>query len=248
MNAFFFGPASNQIFACHHAPAGSAAGAVVICPPWGPEYQYAHRTLRSLAKRLSDRGFHVLRFDYTGTGDSAGETTAADLGRWQDDVDEAVERIRSLSGLPHADLIGLRLGAVAALRAAERRDDVRSLLLWDPVSDGSAWLQELASIYGPRVDHGNASELAATMISAAFYRQIQSISPDDRAAPRAQRILLLRTRGESTVDRSGALAGLPTLVQEHVPDVCPWVEDESVWSGLVPARAVRRMVEWLQPQ
>ena len=46
---------------------------VVIVPPVGYEYWSSHRTLRTLAERLAGQGCCALRFDFDGTGDSAGD-------------------------------------------------------------------------------------------------------------------------------------------------------------------------------
>ena len=46
--------------------------AVLLCNPFGEEASRAHRTYRVLATQLERAGFPVLRFDYSGTGDSLG--------------------------------------------------------------------------------------------------------------------------------------------------------------------------------
>ena len=56
------------------APGGGASSVgVVIVPPIGYEYWSSHRTLRTLAERLAEQGCSRLRFDFDGTGDSAGD-------------------------------------------------------------------------------------------------------------------------------------------------------------------------------
>jgi pimeloyl-ACP methyl ester carboxylesterase len=108
--------------------------AAVICNPVGAEYVYAHRSLRHLASRLAQRGFHVLRFDYYGTGDSAGNDADASIDAMQEDVEFAIEAARDIAGVNRVTLIGLRLGAAIASRAAARQpDEVESLVLWDPL-------------------------------------------------------------------------------------------------------------------
>ena len=74
MNLLFFGSSARQLFGAYHTPPSTVAerGGAVLCPSWGSEYQASHRILRRLATRLSESGYHVLRFDYYGTGDSAG--------------------------------------------------------------------------------------------------------------------------------------------------------------------------------
>ena len=79
MIPMYFGSSARKLFGIYEAPmTGSAARGVVICPPWGQEYLRAHRALRLLATRLCNAGFHVFRFDYSGTGDSVGDGVPQD--------------------------------------------------------------------------------------------------------------------------------------------------------------------------
>ena len=74
IEAFFFGEDGNEIFGTYHAPGGMGTDALtVICPPLLAEYMSTQVALRELAISLSAAGHHVLRFDYRGTGDSAGD-------------------------------------------------------------------------------------------------------------------------------------------------------------------------------
>src|SRR5262245_36182270 len=146
MRAFLFGRSEAPLFGLHHSPASGAPrrGALVLCAPFGSEYLRAHRLLRELAGRLAQAGFHVLRFDYFGTGDSAGESEEAELPRWIDDIETAVEEARELSGSSTVSLVGLRLGATLAALWASRSGELRQAVLWGPVVSGKDYLQQLA--------------------------------------------------------------------------------------------------------
>ena len=69
----YIGAGDAPRLAWYHAPEVRSGQGVVICPPLGHEYISAYRSLRELADRLAAAGVAVLRFDYHGTGDSAGE-------------------------------------------------------------------------------------------------------------------------------------------------------------------------------
>jgi pimeloyl-ACP methyl ester carboxylesterase len=113
----------------------------VLCQPWGDEYIYAHRSMRQLASRLSDCGFDTLRFDYFGTGDSAGEEWDADVAGMQADVVTAIETVTDLAATQKVTLIGLRVGAnVAAGTAAGCPQAIEALVLWDPILPGDPCL------------------------------------------------------------------------------------------------------------
>jgi pimeloyl-ACP methyl ester carboxylesterase len=142
----FFGEASRQLFGVYHAPGTSTASgqAVLLCPAGPQEYMLTHWAQRRLAAMLAKQGLHVLRFDYFGTGDSAGSIDEGRLEVWQKDIRTAEEKLRELSGAARTSLVGYRLGATLAWRASLEMDPrPRHLVLWDPVVRGSTYLHEL---------------------------------------------------------------------------------------------------------
>ena len=145
MNLFFFGSSDRQLFGAYHSPPPTVRGrgAALLCPPWGPEYLVSHRIFRRLAVRLSESGYHVLRFDYHGTGDSAGEREDGDLSCWLQDAQTALVELRDMSGFSTVATFGIRLGAIIAWRLAATRSDVHTTVLWDPVVDGPGYIREL---------------------------------------------------------------------------------------------------------
>lgn len=141
-----FGPEELQLFGLYHAPDPKIACAtgVVLCNPLGHEAMSAHRSYRNLAERLAAAGFHALRFDYHGTGDSSGTGDEPDRVRaWRDSIGAAIDELRAITGVRAINLFGVRFGAtLAALSAAERRD-VEGLVLWAPCVSGRAYVREL---------------------------------------------------------------------------------------------------------
>jgi pimeloyl-ACP methyl ester carboxylesterase len=148
MQPFYFGSSQQQLFGVYHAPArgGARNAGVVLCHPLGHEYLRAHRAFRNLAVALAEQGFHVLRFDYFGSGDSGGEGEDTSLDRCIADLGIAIDELKDMSGVSKVSLIGLRLGATFAALAARKRLDIDRLVLWDPVLDGRRYLAELASL------------------------------------------------------------------------------------------------------
>src|SRR5580692_5054377 len=110
MTPFFFGTSERRLFGIYEPAGGGATSqrAAILCYPWGSEYLHAHRTLRLLALRLSRVGFHTLRFDYYGTGDSGGEPTDTDLTGWEADLETAIAELMEITGLARVTVIGLR--------------------------------------------------------------------------------------------------------------------------------------------
>src|SRR5712671_1037877 len=137
MTAFHFGSRQRRLFG-YYEPAlanFSKVRAVLLCHPMGNEQIFAYRTMRQLAVRLVRAGFHVLRFDYFGTGDSYGDTGEGDLKSWCGDIETAIEELKEITGATKVNLVGLRLGANLSARvAAHRPKEIGKLILWEPVA------------------------------------------------------------------------------------------------------------------
>jgi pimeloyl-ACP methyl ester carboxylesterase len=101
-----------------------------------------------ISDRLSRSGFHVMRFDYFGTGDSTGEDHEGDLQGWTEDILRAHDELVRRSGSQRSAWFGLRLGAsLAALASPRAARSPRRLVLWDPIVDGPAYLAELVNAH-----------------------------------------------------------------------------------------------------
>jgi pimeloyl-ACP methyl ester carboxylesterase len=142
MQACFFGPPAKRLFGVFDEPASGGASelGVVLCYPHGADYDTAFRSFRILGTRLARAGFHVLRFDYLGTGDSSGGVDDASIAQWIADIVTAVHELRTSRELREVSLVGLRLGATLAALAAAECQRVNRLVLWEPVIDGREYL------------------------------------------------------------------------------------------------------------
>lgn len=145
MTPIVFQAAGGPCFGWYHRARSPARGAgVVLCPGMGWEAICAYRTYVQLANELSEAGFDVVRFDYHGTGESAGGD--ADPGRvaaWQESIVAAVAETRRIAGVSRIALFGLRLGATLAAHAAARAGGIDALVMWAPAATGRAYAREL---------------------------------------------------------------------------------------------------------
>ena len=246
MTAFFFGATGRQLFGYYHAASAGGSAAAVLCPSWGPEYQYAHRALRTLARRLAERGVHVLRFDYSGTGDSWGDGGDVSPAAWVNDVSTAMDELRAMSGTTAVDLVGLRLGGYIAARAASGRSDVRRLVLWDPVTHGDARLEELAGPHRPKPvpvkSDDSLVEIASRVVSIPTLEAFRAIRPADYPTGLTSPTMVVRTGVSPDPE---PLVNLNDAAFREVEDAVPWLEDSSIWSGLIPARSISAIAEWM---
>ena len=146
----YFGDPGSRLFGWIHRPTSQVRStAVLLCNPLGDDVVRAHRSVRHLAENLcAGGGFPVLRFDFHGTGDSAG--TERDPGRldaWRRDIGLAIDELRARTGANEVAIVGLRLGATIAAEVATQRTDVASVVLWHPFSGGSRFTAETLQMH-----------------------------------------------------------------------------------------------------
>jgi pimeloyl-ACP methyl ester carboxylesterase len=138
---FYFGP-ERALFGLFHASGTSARKVVLLCPPLGQDQIRCHRLYRQLAQALAAEGIAVLRFDYYGTGDSAGDSVDMDWQRCLSDIAAAADELRARSGVDRVFAFGARLGGSMALAAAAQAR-LAGIVAWDPVLDGRAYVEQL---------------------------------------------------------------------------------------------------------
>lgn len=131
-----------SIYTSASLPEGSAKGNIIICEPIAEEKRCAYRMLFRLAETFSELGYAVLRFDYSGTGNSSGLHQDATLQQW---LAETKACIGYLAKLTHSDathIMGFRAGAFLAAMATTS-EKCQSLSLVEPVISGAALLKEM---------------------------------------------------------------------------------------------------------
>jgi alpha-beta hydrolase superfamily lysophospholipase len=252
----WFGPQSRPLFGWRHDPDGPVRGGVVLCPAVGFEHVVAYRTFVVLARRLAAAGFVVLRFDYDGTGDSAGDHT--DPGRveaWQRSIADAVGEVRA-AGVEHVALVGLRVGALLAGAVAARRDDVDAVVLWDPVASGRAFIRQskMLQVVGvgaaepgdTGLDDG-AFEAAGQVFTKETTDALSAVDLTKLDAAIAPRVLaLLRTDRPAGDAFLGALRSAnPSLELGDATAQAGLFDQLSVEFASVPEPALDTIVDWL---
>jgi uncharacterized protein len=251
-----FGAPGDALFGCYHAPAAETArdAAVVLCYPFGQEYIRAHRAFVLLGRRLARRGFHVLRFDYYGSGDSPGVVEDVQLSRWLEDTSTAIDEARRRSGARRVSLVGLRLGGSLAAMAATDRGDIADLALWDPVIDGRAYVAELARLQADllRYEYVTVEDAAAVgaaealgfPLTSSLREQLAGLDLTRLPRPAAERILLVESgRPPGTQRFRDRLAPATSFEHMHVPGPCVWLTE--TFQGIVPQDLLEVIISWL---
>jgi pimeloyl-ACP methyl ester carboxylesterase len=253
----YFGSQRPLLGALHVTPRlRPRSTAVLLCAPFGEEAPRAHRTLRALATALDRAGYPALRFDYSCSGDSAGDATAATVDAWVADIGEAARHLLASSGSPRVTLVGLRLGAsLAALAAARGVVRPRHLVMWDPVVHGGTYLRELTAqhrtymrdemggAYRDRLEvrpDGSPTEALGTPIGDALAEGVVGI---DLAAlrPGAELVSVIRTR--PAAETEPLRASLPPQTRWIDLAGSPaWNSDAALNAMVVPLQVVRAIV------
>jgi pimeloyl-ACP methyl ester carboxylesterase len=245
--SYFFRQSGKQLFGCYHLPRGAARGAVLLCQPQGAEYQRCHRAFRLLADQLARAGLAALRFDYFGSGDSAGDGIDGDLDQWRRDVAAALEECRTRWGHTRIAAVGLRLGATLAVLAAQDAGLLDALVLWEPVVSGRAYLDDLEARHrafrrtlpqgGPEsAAPAGWAELAGFLYSPRLLAQLAQLDLQ-AATVAARRTLVLETT-------AGSVPAIESSAERAtIPGSRIWFEDAD--RALVPTSSLQAIVRWL---
>jgi hypothetical protein len=202
-----------------------------------------------LAERLAASGFCALRFDYDGTGDSAGDNTdPGRVGAWTATVRSAISLVRE-AGVNEVCLAGMRLGAALAAEVAATDHQIDHLVLWDFCA-GRTFLREQRAISA--ITLGSSSlpsdgslEIPGVVLGATTVREIEAIRIEEGSLPLARRVLVLERAGRPA-SRSLLGAGLAReqLSHEEAVGQAEFMDRYPPFQEL-PQTAIGRIVAWL---
>lgn len=260
MLPFFFGDPTKQLLGVHHAPAVQPSRdiAVVLCYPIAHEYVATHRAYRVLAGRLAQVGFHVLRFDYYATGDSAGDLGEADLHQWMRDVHVAADELRASHGVLRIALAGLRVGGTLAALVAAERTDIEGVVLWHPVVSGRTYLEEsraqhrswltAETEFRPSVAaRAGDQEIFGSPLPEALVRSLEGVDLGRIDAAPAREVLIISEEEEAAASAlSARLTGLGATVDHRRATAWPASPRDALLALThVPSQSVDAIVTWL---
>ena len=225
MTPLFFGSSERRLFGVHHEAQAKnrARHAVLLCYPGAQEYNGAHWAFRRFARMLARAGHDVLRFDYFGTGDSAGESEEGRPDVWVDNVIEAASELREIAQARSISIVGMRLGATLALKACAKELKAKALLLWDPVVSGRDYLRELEDfdkrrniwlLHADRVD-SHPDELFGFTFPADLRASLRALDACEKPAPQAERVVIATLEHRTayaTLKQSLEAAGVSTSI------------------------------------
>jgi pimeloyl-ACP methyl ester carboxylesterase len=211
----------------------------------------AHRAFRQLAMLLSKAGFSVLRFDYFGTGDSAGESDAGDVSRWTHDISTAIDELKDTAAVTKVSLVGLRVGASLAAAVATERKDLDRVILWDPVVGGKSYVEKmvLTEQASGTAPHGPVGTIGIKgfPLTSRMREGLEGIDLHRLPAPASGRMIMTvsEERPEFVAFRD-ALAGRRIgMTYRHIASAGNWDEIDRWGSALLPQSIIQGIVACL---
>jgi len=155
-------------------------------------------------------------------------------------------------------LVGLRLGATLALLTNLRQQHAGILVLWDPVSDGCRYLEELRErqsgmpyLSGNAVRRGRAAEdqleLLGFLYSSSLVKDIDALNlwRLDRG-PGSTILMVDGSAGRGHQPLAAHLTAQGAHIEyQHLPDGEPWSQ-MNYNKAVIPSRAIEGIVGWLK--
>jgi pimeloyl-ACP methyl ester carboxylesterase len=201
----------------------------------------------------------VLRFDYRGTGDSAGADLAPDQFESSvEDIHAAVDWLRTETGIEHVTLCGFRVGAAFALAAALRRP-VDELVLLAPVTSGRVYMRELnivrktwLELLAPPLRKMQQDDVRfnvlGQMYGDEFRDSLQAIdlvaSVNGTASAPARRALIMNVKAGGTDPLRDALADKGVEAEARpFEDLTGFIQETAF--NAVPRAAFAEVVAWI---
>ena len=152
------------------------------------------------------------------------------------DINMAIDELKDTAGIPRVSLVGMRLGATFAALTAARRRDIDRLVLWDPVSDGAAYVDELVTLQrgwlrdrmGERAERlASDGELIGFSATNAVRSQLNALTLSALPPLRAKTVSLVLSE-----QRPAYLTLLQALVESGTAAVSEFVDEPAEWTSV----------------
>ena len=195
----FPGSQGDDLAARLDLPAGPPVAFALFahCFTCGKDVKAASR----IAMALTDSGFGVLRFDFTGLGKSDGEFANTNFTSNTDDILAAAEWLRSTHQAPQL-LIGHSLGGAAVLAVADQIDEVRAVATIGAPSDP----EHVTGVFASSVDQIAESGEAEVQLAGRTFTIRQQFLDDlrnhivvDQVAASKRALLVMHSPIDATV-------------------------------------------------
>jgi len=252
---FYFGSFGRNLFGVYHEPIEEVRPCgIVLSYPLNHEYIRSHRVFRELATRLGAIGFPVLRFDFYGCGDSDGDCEKGSIQSWIADIGTAVRELKDRSAVSQICLIGLRLGATLATMYASEKNGIDAVVLWNPVTSGERFLQEVIELDRETCTFRNGlenlkssdqgSELLGFPITESMRKDLLNLNLlSITQRPSHDALVTVNVEPETVNPLAEQLQKLGTrTLLKHVSASPFWIQDP--YKAPLPVETLRTIISW----
>jgi uncharacterized protein len=237
-----------ELFGCYYPARPALPVAVLVCPALLGEHVQQFRLLHLLAHQLAANGMPTLRFDWFGTGDSAGDLADTSTDRWIEDLATAASWLVRQSRCERLVLVGFRVGATLAGRYATTPagvERVAALALWDPVVDGAEHLAQLRTTHhrnlGAYLPLDPGDELLGFQVPVALQEDLARLRLAGPGVPAYVTGVV-----PAELERAASLLGDDVTVAPAVAPAGWLAPEDGIYDVLVPARALEATVAWVR--
>lgn len=193
-----------QIIGMLHLPEGNGKfPAALLLHGFTGHKSETHRLFVKLSRALARHGVASLRFDFRGSGDSAGNFEDHTI---RSEIADALEALKFLSRQKRVDsrrlaLIGLSMGgAVAAFVAGREKNRIKSLVLLAPVAEGPGILDDLSTPEAvSSLAQTGITDYNGNLVGVAFIRQFAEMKPVRELAKGDAPVLIVHGAKDETV-------------------------------------------------
>lgn len=255
----YFGEPQRSLFGALHRARRSQRRPMLMCTPLLQDGIRSHRVLRVIAEGLAEAGVDTLRFDWYGSGDSAGDSGELSLPGLLLDLREANALLGSVVGGARPRGFALRSSAVPLLLHAAGQTEPAELILWDPCLLGHELVADWRGQHSQQLEkagrypggHAEPSpdDLLGFDVRPGLLASIDSFDGRYFPLPPGSRVLMavweFRPEHERFVD---SLRGAGTAVEWRTLEIDdrPSFDDPNRFeSQALPRRSAAQLVRWL---
>jgi hypothetical protein len=235
-----------------HVPGGRGRfpGALLLHGFTGTKTE-SHRMFVKLSRRLAEQGVASLRFDFRGSGDSAGEFENLTI---RSEIADALEAIRFLARYKRVNsrrlaLIGMSMGgAIASHVVAREKSRVKTLVLWAPVAEGAGILDGLSTPEAvASLAQTGITDYEGNMVGVQFIRQFAEMKPLREIIRSKCPVLIVHGSGDETVPvqhtdmYERALRSPKRLLKKVIIDRADHTFTRHIWER----RVIDETLDWL---
>ncbi|MCH6483724.1 amino acid adenylation domain-containing protein [Pseudoxanthomonas sp. LH2527] len=259
--AFFFGPEQRRLFGMRHQrgrPSEVSVPGLLCVAPLLQEGIMSQRALWTLCEAVASQQGMALRFDWFGSGDSAGDTSQLGLEGMQRDLQIAFEQVTTGALAPRT--LALRSACLPVLLAASAGAAPVDLVLWDPVVRGGPlvdrWrrqhqeqLKDVGRYITRRRRATAEDELLGFDVAPAFLKGLSELDFRTRPLPAGSRVHVVVWNVDADVQafidaqqHAGVAVQITHLATDDRP---PWDDPMQFENQALPRRSVIQLATLL---